>query len=96
MKGLKAENEQKLKKLKKEIHMLQKHKEEIGLQQALDRKTFEAKEREWRDANGLLQKMVKKLEEKLQSSEKDCEDFSMEKELFYSVRVKQLEQEIEE
>lgn len=39
--------------------------------------------------------MVKKLEEKIQSSEKNYEDISKEKETFYSHRIKQLEQEID-
>lgn len=44
----------------------------------------------------MLQLMVKKLEEKIQSSEKDHEDINKEKEIFYSLRIKQLEQEIQE
>ena len=39
--------------------------------------------------------MCEKLEKKLKSSEKDYEDITKEKETFYSVRVKQLEEEIE-
>ena len=48
----------------------------MGLQQSLERKQGEHKEREWKEANNLLQAMVKKLEEKIQSSERNYEDIS--------------------
>lgn len=56
--------------------MLQKHKEELILQQALDKKNLETKEKEWREANKMLEGMLKKLEDKLQSSERDHDDIS--------------------
>lgn len=71
IKNLETEYEEKVKALKKEIQMLQKHKEEMNLQQSLDKKNLEAKEKEWKESTNMLQAMVKKLEDKLQSSEKD-------------------------
>lgn len=76
--------------------MLQKHKEELILQQALDKKNLETKEKEWKEANKMLEGMLKKLEDKLQSSERDHDDISKQKENFFSIRIKQLEQELEE
>lgn len=96
MKGLENDYEEKIKGMKKQITMLQRHKEEMNLQQALERKQLDNKEKQWKQTNNMLQTMINRLEERIQSSQRDHEDIYKEKESFYSLRMKQLEQEIEE